>query len=319
MLLGTGGGLVHAAARLKGSGTILVRNSDFLADIALSSVVASHLRSGCPATIVVVPHRDGYTRVAIDDRNRVTAFGGKSAGRLPVHRLSPGRGIRSRDDPPRGAVRHRAGRLLRSRRERESQRIRARWVLVGVWRAARVLGRLHAIGQSSPPISAPGWEISTPCARIGGALASVGAGADLTAAGIELGGTLAIGLGVRVGERATLWIRWSCRKHGSARDRRCDGASSPPARRFRAASKRRTACSRPIRIVRRRRARGVERVAGLLAEAILGRDRGMSALRPELDAAIAKLYRDAAARRSPGMPPRDDFTGCGFRIPPRAS
>ena len=70
-LLGTGGGLAHAAARFKGTGTILVRNSDFLADIALSKVIASHARSGCPATVVLVPHRAGYTPVAIDDRRRV--------------------------------------------------------------------------------------------------------------------------------------------------------------------------------------------------------------------------------------------------------
>jgi NDP-sugar pyrophosphorylase family protein len=38
----------------------------------------------------------------------------------------------------------------------------------------------------------------------GGALAAIGPGADLSAAGIDLAGTLAIGMGVMVGEGATL-------------------------------------------------------------------------------------------------------------------
>jgi mannose-1-phosphate guanylyltransferase len=39
---------------------------------------------------------------------------------------------------------------------------------------------------------------------VGGAIASVGAGADLSAPGIQLAGTLAIGMGVMVGEGTTL-------------------------------------------------------------------------------------------------------------------
>jgi NDP-sugar pyrophosphorylase family protein len=81
-LLGTGGGLSHASPLLRGAGTILVRNSDFLTDIALAEVVAHHKRSGCPATIVVAPHRAGYTPVEVDDRNRVLGFGANSGGRF---------------------------------------------------------------------------------------------------------------------------------------------------------------------------------------------------------------------------------------------
>lgn len=202
-LLGTGGGLAHAAARLKGAGTILVRNSDFLADIVLASVVASHLRSGCPATIVVAPHREGYTRVEMDARNRVTAFGGKGSGSWLFT------GYHLIEEPvlemiPRGAP---------------SDIVRD--VYFGLATDGRLNAYVHEgfwweFGQPRDYLKGSMRLVELPTEqrallgdfdavrRIGGALASVGAGADVTADGIELAGTLAIGMGVRVGERAIL-------------------------------------------------------------------------------------------------------------------
>ena len=78
-LLGTGGGLVHAASFLRGSGPIVVRNSDFLADIPLADVVAFHESSGRAATLVLAPHRAGYTRVRTVD-GTVRSFGGDAGG-----------------------------------------------------------------------------------------------------------------------------------------------------------------------------------------------------------------------------------------------
>jgi NDP-sugar pyrophosphorylase family protein len=201
--LGTGGGLAHAAAYLKGAGTILVRNSDFLADIPLSKVVASHLRSGCPATIVVAPHREGYTRVAIDERHRVVAFGGPNGGShlfTGYHLLEES----VLDLIPEGAP---------------SDIVRD--VYFGLAAEGRLNAHIHdgfwwEFGDPRAYLEGSMRVIALPAERrihlgdfdvvrpIGGATAAVGAGADLTASGIALAGTLAIGMGVMVGEGAAL-------------------------------------------------------------------------------------------------------------------
>jgi NDP-sugar pyrophosphorylase family protein len=202
-LLGTGGGIAHAASRLKGAGTILVRNSDFLADIPLSKVVASHIRSGCPATIVIVPQRRGYTPVAVDDRNRVVAFGGQTGGRY----LFTGYQLIEEsilEMIPRGAP---------------SDIVRD--VYFGLAAEGHLNAHVHdgfwwEFGEPREYLEGSMRLITLPAearARlgdfdlvrsIGGAVAAIGPGADVSAAGIELEGSLAIGMGVRVGERATL-------------------------------------------------------------------------------------------------------------------
>jgi NDP-sugar pyrophosphorylase family protein len=202
-LLGTGGGIAHAASRLKGAGTILVRNSDFLADISLSNVLASHIRSGCPATIVVAQHRHGYTPVSVDDRNRVIAFGGKTVGR---HLFTGYQLIEESilEMIPRGAP---------------SDIVRD--VYFGLAADRRLNAHVHdgfwwEFGEPREYLEGSIRLVTLPAERrarlgdfdlvrsIGGAVAAFGPGADVSAAGIELGGSLAIGLGVRVGERATL-------------------------------------------------------------------------------------------------------------------
>jgi mannose-1-phosphate guanylyltransferase len=74
-ILGTAGGIGNAADFLRGAGPILIRNSDFLADIDLQALRESHTRSGMQATLVLAPHRPGYSAVAADGEGCVTAIG----------------------------------------------------------------------------------------------------------------------------------------------------------------------------------------------------------------------------------------------------
>jgi len=202
-LLGTGGGLAHAAAHLKGAGTILVRNSDFLADIPLSKVIASHVRSGCPATLVLAPHREGYTKVAIDDRHRIVAFGGKTGGRhlfTGYHLIEESVLDLIPLDAPSDIVRD---------------------VYFGLAAEGRLNAHVHdgfwwEFGDPRSYFEGSMRVIALPAEQrvrlgdfdvvreVGGAVAAVGAGADLGAPGIALAGTLAIGMGVMVGKGARL-------------------------------------------------------------------------------------------------------------------
>ncbi len=75
-ILGTGGGLRHAADILGGNGPIVVQNSDFLADIDLERAYAEHRDSGLPATLVLAPARPGYSLVEVDERGRVLSLAG---------------------------------------------------------------------------------------------------------------------------------------------------------------------------------------------------------------------------------------------------
>jgi glucose-1-phosphate adenylyltransferase len=195
--------LAHAAKRLKGAGTILVRNSDFLADIALSTAIASHVRSGCPATVVLAPHRPGFTKVEIDDRHRVVEFGGKKIG---GHLFTGYHLIEESvlDLIPRGApsdiVRDVyfglcANGLLNAH------------VHEGFWwefgnPREYLEGSMRVIALPAEQRMRLGeFDVVRPAGR---SLAAIGAGADLTATGIKLAGTLAIGMGVMVGEGATI-------------------------------------------------------------------------------------------------------------------
>lgn len=203
-LLGTGGGLAHAAAQLKGAGTILVRNSDFLADIPLSQVLASHLRSGCPATIVLAPHRAGFTPVTIDDRHRVVAFGGGHAGGY----LFTGYHLIEEsvlDLIPLGApsdiVRDVYFRLAAEGRLNAHVHNGFWWEFGSPGEYLEGSMRLVAL-PSEKRLGLGDFDTVRPVG--GGAIASVGAGADLSAPGIRLIGTLAIGMGVMVGEGTTL-------------------------------------------------------------------------------------------------------------------
>jgi NDP-sugar pyrophosphorylase family protein len=78
-ILGTAGGLRHAGRFLRGSGTILVRNADFLSDVDILRAAMAHRASGCPATLVLAPARPGYTVIETDDAERVLSIGGEPA------------------------------------------------------------------------------------------------------------------------------------------------------------------------------------------------------------------------------------------------
>jgi mannose-1-phosphate guanylyltransferase len=208
-LLGTGGGLAHAARWLKGSGTILVRNSDFVADIPLAKALASHLRSGCPATLVLAPHRAGYTPVELDDRGRVVAFGGREGKARAMAGRYLFTGYHLIEEPVLDAI----------PRGRPSDIVRE------VYMPLAAEGRLNAhvhdgfwweFGEPLEYLEGSMRLIELAAERrhrlgdfdlvrpIGDALVAVGAGADLHAGGIELSGRIAIGLGVMVGEGAVV-------------------------------------------------------------------------------------------------------------------
>jgi NDP-sugar pyrophosphorylase family protein len=76
-ILGTAGGIGNAAGLLRGAGPILVRNSDFLADIDIAALVTRHRRSGMLATLVLAPHRAGYSEVDCDGEGRIISIAGR--------------------------------------------------------------------------------------------------------------------------------------------------------------------------------------------------------------------------------------------------
>ena len=75
VLMGTAGGIAHAAPWLRGSGTIIVRNGDFLADIDAASALAAHQASRLDATMVMTAATPGYTSVPVSEDGRVLGFG----------------------------------------------------------------------------------------------------------------------------------------------------------------------------------------------------------------------------------------------------
>ena len=207
-LLGTGGGLAAAAPMLRGSGTILVRNADFLADVPLAQVLASHLRSGCLATLVVVPHRPGYTPLTLDEKRRVVAFGTKKDKPVGAERyLFTGYHLLEEE----ALAMIPAGRPSDIVREvyfalAEERKLGA-YVHDGFWWE---FGEPHEYLQGSikliemDPELRAGLGNFDPVRMVDAANVAVGPGADLHAENIALRGTLAIGLGVMVGERAAL-------------------------------------------------------------------------------------------------------------------
>jgi NDP-sugar pyrophosphorylase family protein len=77
VILGTAGGLRHAASKLRGSGTIAITNSDFLTDADLPGALAAHRASGALATLVLTPWRPGYGAVEIAADGRVLSLAGE--------------------------------------------------------------------------------------------------------------------------------------------------------------------------------------------------------------------------------------------------
>jgi mannose-1-phosphate guanylyltransferase len=78
-LLGTAGGVAHAAARL-GPGDAIVWNGDILADIDVEALVSAHARDGAEATLVVRPRRRGEGPVGVDAGGRVVRLRAETFG-----------------------------------------------------------------------------------------------------------------------------------------------------------------------------------------------------------------------------------------------
>jgi NDP-sugar pyrophosphorylase family protein len=76
-ILGTGGGIRRAAPLLRGRGTILVRNADFLSDVDLESMLRAHRATRALATLLLAPARAGYSAVEVDRDGRVLSLAGR--------------------------------------------------------------------------------------------------------------------------------------------------------------------------------------------------------------------------------------------------
>jgi len=78
-ILGTAGGIRNASEQLTGSGSILISNSDFVSDIDMAAVVASHRTSGFPATLVLTRADPHYSAVETDGTGRIRSLAGSPA------------------------------------------------------------------------------------------------------------------------------------------------------------------------------------------------------------------------------------------------
>jgi NDP-sugar pyrophosphorylase family protein len=78
-ILGTGGGIGKAAPLLRGAGPVLVSNCDFMSEIDIGAAVAAHRQSGRLATLVLAPHRRGYSTIEVDRNGVVLSLAGRPA------------------------------------------------------------------------------------------------------------------------------------------------------------------------------------------------------------------------------------------------
>ena len=81
-ILGTAGGLKKAEPILRGAGSFVMINSDFVSDCDLGAAVGKHREAGAFATLVLTPPRPGtdYGVVEMDDRGRVLRLAGNPPG-----------------------------------------------------------------------------------------------------------------------------------------------------------------------------------------------------------------------------------------------
>ena len=200
-LLGTGGGIERAARWLRGGGTILIRNSDFLADIPLARVIEAHRASGCPATIVVARHRAGYTPVALDAKGRVASFGGAGTHLFTgFHLIEESILARLPAGIPSDIVRE-VYIPLAAEGSLNAYVHEGYW-----WEFGTPAQYLHgSLGLVEMPTEARlRLGAFDPVRELGGAVAAIGAGARLHAPGIVFSGRLALGLSTGVGDGAVL-------------------------------------------------------------------------------------------------------------------
>jgi mannose-1-phosphate guanylyltransferase len=223
---GTAGGLRLAAPRLRGKGTIVVTNSDFLIDADLDAVLAAHRASGCLATIVLTRWRPGYSAVEVDAEGRVLSLAGEPqadpdrvAGRYlftGLHFLEEEVLDRIPEAYPSGIVTHVYRDLAREGRL-------SSWIHTGFWwefgSPELYLEGSLALLRLAPPVRSAVSEEQDPVAEIGSACVALGAGAKWHESA-RLRGHVALGLASRVGEGADLedtvvmpeaWVGPGCR------------------------------------------------------------------------------------------------------------
>ncbi len=192
-LLGTGGGLRKAADSLRGNGAVLVHNGDALSDVPLREVLDHHRSRGLPVTMVVAPHRDGYTPVSVEG-GRVVAIGGKDAGArwlfTGIHVLDERMLDALPPDRPSDVVRD----LYLDRIPKGEV---GAFVHEGFWwefgsPAAYLDGSLRLARLEADARA----RVATtdPVRRVGDAIVACGAGADLHAGGVALRGTVVLGM-----------------------------------------------------------------------------------------------------------------------------
>jgi mannose-1-phosphate guanylyltransferase len=78
-ILGTGGGVAHAAPHL-GDGDVVVWNGDILAELDLRAMIALHHASGAAATLAVAPRADERGTVGLDDAGSIARLRGQRFG-----------------------------------------------------------------------------------------------------------------------------------------------------------------------------------------------------------------------------------------------
>lgn len=206
-ILGTGGGIRKAAGHLRGDGTILVRNADFLADIELREALASHRASGRLATLVLIPHRPGYSPVHVSGDGRVAAIGGEAPAEAVGSFLFTGCHLIEEEvldripaEGPSDIVRHVYRDLIRERR--------VGYVLhSGFWwefGAPRdyLEGCLRLLRTSQAVRAAVGG--TDPVRRIEGAWVAVGPGVEIALGSATLRGGIGLGLATHVSDGAIL-------------------------------------------------------------------------------------------------------------------
>ncbi len=208
-ILGTAGGIRNAAPLLRGGETILVRNSDFLADIDLTEVTATHLASGSMVTLVLAPHRAGYPAIEVDASGQVLSLGGQP-------RVTPGKAVgrylftgfqlmeeealdRIPHETPSDLVRD-LYRALAAEKQVSSYIHRGFWWEFGS-PADYLEGSLELLGMD--PERRLQVAMTDPVERVGDASVAIGAGADCHA-GTDLRGRVALGFASFVGEGTVL-------------------------------------------------------------------------------------------------------------------
>ena len=224
-ILGTAGGLRHAARFLRGAGTILVRNADFLADMDLAGAAAAHRASGCPATLVLAPERAGYSVVEVDDAGRVLSLAGEpkaDPARVAGRRLFTGLHFIEEEildaipGPGASDIVRDVYRRLAAEGRLASFDHAGHWFDFGT-PIDFLENSLHLLDL---PLDVRAGILETdPVKILGGATVAVGAGADLHA-GVEFRGRLVVGFAAAVGEGSRLedsvilpeaWIGPGCR------------------------------------------------------------------------------------------------------------